>query len=152
VDEQSSSRQKTTESSDRALRRVRRKRKPRSQKVKERIAGRGLRLAAFILLLFAILIWFVPLDERFEIVKQAVIIGVAIAFVAILVVDFRNRYRSNQANFVSSGCPQCGYEHLKRMERKKRDRIVGQLFGVPLRRYICPECHWKGTRVNEEYL
>jgi predicted RNA-binding Zn-ribbon protein involved in translation (DUF1610 family) len=152
VDVHPSSEQNAAESSAKRLRRKRRKRKTRSEKLKAMLAGRGYRLAALFFLMLAVLILFVPFDDRLEIVQWAIFVGSMLAFVIMLTIDARNRYRSNQANFVSSGCPSCGYAHLKRMERLKRDRMIGNAAGVPIRRYICPECHWKGTRVNEEYL
>ena len=142
--------QNAAESSAKPLRRKRRKRKTRSAKVESDDGRKGLPPSSTVLPYAGCRNPVCDLLMTVEIVSEPYL-GINDCICDLLTIDARNRYRSNQANFVSSGCPSCGYAHLKRMERLKRDRMLATV-GVPLRRYICPECHWKGTRVNEEYF
>lgn len=48
-------------------------------------------------------------------------------------------------------CPVCGSEDLRRARRVPRDRLLG-LLGIPVRRYICPECRWVGARIDERRI
>jgi hypothetical protein len=45
-----------------------------------------------------------------------------------------------------SGCPQCWENELVRIRRHKLDRMIAHL-GIPVQRYSCRNCHWKGLRV-----
>ena len=47
----------------------------------------------------------------------------------------------------NTACPRCSKNDLRRMQRYSRDRLLGRL-GVPVRRYICADCHWRGARID----
>lgn len=52
----------------------------------------------------------------------------------------------------TSPCPRCGRLELKRTPRKNWHKVVGSLTGLPLRRYICAHCAWKGVRLDESKI
>jgi len=57
----------------------------------------------------------------------------------------------NQRLWRRNGCPGCGRDELRRTSRTWPDRILNRL-NIPVRRYICPHCHWAGARIDESYL
>ncbi len=50
-----------------------------------------------------------------------------------------------------SGCPRCGRDDLRRTRRNWRDHLINRL-GIPVRRYICADCHWEGARIDEGHI
>lgn len=58
---------------------------------------------------------------------------------------------SNQRLWRRAGCPHCGRDDLRRTSRLWYDRVLNRL-GLPVRRYICADCHWQGTRIDESHL
>lgn len=48
-------------------------------------------------------------------------------------------------------CPQCGAKELRRTRRLWHHHLLGRL-GLPVRRYICAECHWRGGRIDQSRL
>jgi hypothetical protein len=46
-------------------------------------------------------------------------------------------------------CPECHYLNIKRIHRRTRDRFLN-LVGIPVRRYLCPQCGWAGTRLGSQ--
>lgn len=64
----------------------------------------------------------------------------------------RLRYRINYHEAWWLGpCPRCDKGDLYRAHRRKRDRLLGML-GIPVRRYVCSECHWVGTRIDQSRI
>ena len=49
------------------------------------------------------------------------------------------------------GCPECGQYELRRQRRTSWDRVVNRL-GFPRRRYICPDCHWRGPLIDDAHI
>lgn len=50
-----------------------------------------------------------------------------------------------------NGCPHCGRDELRRTGRLWYHRLLN-LLGLPVRRFVCPNCHWKGGRIDEGHL
>jgi predicted RNA-binding Zn-ribbon protein involved in translation (DUF1610 family) len=42
-------------------------------------------------------------------------------------------------------CPDCGSYDLERARRRWYDRALNWI-GIPIRRYHCRKCHWRGPR------
>lgn len=60
----------------------------------------------------------------------------------------RLRWRiNNTSRFWKSHCPRCGSSDLQRTPRRPIERRVANM-GIPVRRYICVECHWRGPRIE----
>lgn len=77
--------------------------------------------------------------------------GIALV-TAVLVGSIRLRWRiNNQQTWWARTCPQCGGNNLSRVHRTWLDHAFGAV-GIPLRRYICRECHWTGSRIDESHI
>jgi hypothetical protein len=70
-------------------------------------------------------------------------LGVAALITAVLA---RHRVLSNAALYAEAGCPRCQEHDLFRVSRYRRDRVLAA-FGFPIRRYVCRNCTWHGTRL-----
>lgn len=58
----------------------------------------------------------------------------------------------NNRDFWSTNCPSCFQENtLKRVHRTQKDKLWNVLF-VPVRRYRCKNCRWKGLRLDENLV
>ncbi len=78
--------------------------------------------------------------------------GAFVLVVTILLGSLRLRWRINQhKSWWAKSCPQCGSTHLNRIHRTPFDRLLGRV-GIPVRRYICRECHWQGRRIDERHV
>lgn len=64
------------------------------------------------------------------------------------VVTIRQNVMHNSRLWRRSGCPKCGRDDLRRTRRNWRDHLLNRL-GIPVRRYICADCHWEGARIDE---
>jgi len=74
------------------------------------------------------------------------------ALTAVGISLWRLRARINQhAAWWDRACPQCGSPELKRVHRKPRERLLGAL-GIPVRRYVCADCRWRGSRIDERRI
>jgi hypothetical protein len=74
-------------------------------------------------------------------------IGILILLGVTIVIIFRIRWRIlNNDHFWSDHCPRCDSSGLKRVRRYWFDRLIG-VFGIPVRRYRCSDCKWRGLRV-----
>lgn len=72
-----------------------------------------------------------------------------VAFVVTAIIAARRlRWRVNHTRFLrKSHCPRCGSHDLQRTPRKPIERRIANM-GIPLRRYICVDCHWRGPRIE----
>lgn len=60
----------------------------------------------------------------------------------------RLRWRINHTTlFWKDDCPRCGDPDLQRIPRKPHERRIAAL-GIPVRRYYCVVCRWRGTRIE----
>ena len=60
----------------------------------------------------------------------------------------RLRWRINHVRLLwKSTCPKCGSADLQRTPRKPIERRIANM-GIPVRRYICVDCHWRGPRIE----
>lgn len=48
-------------------------------------------------------------------------------------------------------CPNCDQNALKRIHRRRLDRLW-EVVRIPVRRYICGDCHWRGVRIDDRRL
>lgn len=74
-----------------------------------------------------------------------------LAFLVILV--WRERWRlMNSPRLSAKACPDCGGE-LYRIHRHWLDRLLGNLSGIPFRRYKCgnESCGWEGLRRRRKH-
>ena len=106
-------------------------------------------LAAFIVGL-AILLW--PINADYNWIKLILVPPLLTASAVLIAIYSRNRYQSNMNHWESGGCPRCGNLDIKRLRRKRSHHLAGRLTSIPFRRYICSECLWRGTRVDEARL
>ena len=73
----------------------------------------------------------------------AVVLGIIALLIALV---GRARVLRNASLYVEAGCPQCQEHDLYRVSRYRRDRVLAAL-GFPIRRYVCRDCTWHGTRL-----
>lgn len=79
----------------------------------------------------------------------AVILGITFSLISILLLFLIIRgIMANNRRYWSIMCPNCEGNKLKRLERTRFQRTVGKVFFLPIRRYICSDCGWKGSRVD----
>lgn len=79
-------------------------------------------------------------------------LGGAALVTAVLLGAIRLRWRINhRQKWWARGCPECGGNNLSRIHRTWYDRLLG-LIGIPLRRYVCRDCHWRGPRIDESHV
>lgn len=72
----------------------------------------------------------------------------ALVAAAIGVISLRVRQNWVAQMAVGDGqCPQCNQTTLRRIHRKKADRLLNYL-SLPVRRYKCKNCRWEGRRTN----
>lgn len=75
-------------------------------------------------------------------------LGLLILLIAFPFAIRRLRWRINHTHlFWKDVCPQCGDEDLQRIPRKPHERRIANL-GIPVRRYYCVNCRWRGTRIE----
>lgn len=79
-------------------------------------------------------------------------LGGAMLVVAVLLGSLRLRWRiiHHQA-WWERGCPECGGTKLSRIHRTPLDHLIGSI-GIPVRRYICRDCHWQGMSIDESRI
>ncbi|MBP8003297.1 MAG: hypothetical protein KA314_08770 [Chloroflexi bacterium] len=63
----------------------------------------------------------------------------------------RRRVILNQQYWRRNGCPRCGRADLRRTSRTRFDHLLNQV-GIPIRRYLCADCHWEGARIDESHV
>jgi hypothetical protein len=75
--------------------------------------------------------------------------AVAILMGVVLVALWRLRWRIIQSERLwSSSCPQCDFPELHRVHRRLGGRMLG-ILGLPVGRYRCRHCGWKGLRIRK---
>lgn len=75
-------------------------------------------------------------------------IGLVGLVVATVLAARRLRWRINHTpRFYKDHCPRCGSHDLQRTPRRPFERRIANT-GIPVRRYICVDCHWRGTRIE----
>lgn len=89
----------------------------------------------------------VPAEEGLEAAIWLISIGLVVTAVGILLWALRNRI-VNRPSTWDRACPQCGGSHLKRIHRHVW-QVVPSWVGIPVRRYLCDDCGWKGLRIDE---
>jgi hypothetical protein len=128
------------------LERRRRRRRSKRQRLGDWLRAR---FYAFLLLaLFGLTAVFIWNPFGLPPATAWVIAGVsALAFGGVALWRLRERINHNAA-WLDRACPQCGSPELKRVHRKPRERLLGAL-GIPVRRYVCADCRWRGARIDE---
>lgn len=77
------------------------------------------------------------------------IIGAGLLLGTMLPASLRLRWRINHHTpWWARSCPKCRSANLSRIHRTRLDKLVNYV-GIPIRRYICRDCHWKGARIDE---
>lgn len=75
-------------------------------------------------------------------------VGMPLLLTTALVGARRLRWRINHTYaFWKDVCPRCGDPDLQRIPRKRYERRIAAL-GIPVRRYYCVQCRWRGTRIE----
>ena len=67
------------------------------------------------------------------------------------IVTVRHQVIHNTQLWRRNGCPKCGRDDLRRTRRNRHDHLLNRL-GIPVRRYICADCHWEGARIDEGHI
>ncbi len=125
-------------------------------------ARNGLDLAFTLFLALAILMIFNPLTNNPVVEKiqsplaiwlfwqgGIVILGGVLLVMVVMLGSLRLRQRINHHRRWWAGiCPMCGGANLSRVHRTRFDRLLGSM-GIPVRRYVCRQCHWQGRRIDE---
>lgn len=79
----------------------------------------------------------------------AITLGIIFSVISIILLFLIVRgIMANSRRYWSIVCPNCEGNQLKRLARTRNQRIIGKLFFLPVRRYICAGCGWKGSRVD----
>lgn len=157
------------ERSSRRLRRVRRAKKQRRRRRSWRESAPVRYLPDLLILLVLILSVVMLFDPFTPMLDQAtgswrrfleplatgglgLALGAIIFLVALAAAGYRVRWRINHMTSLwMRRCPACGGEDLRRARRIRRDRLLGSL-GIPVRRYVCPECRWVGARIDQHHI
>lgn len=83
----------------------------------------------------------------------AFLIGLGLTILSILFLLYRVRFRMlNVRAYWSIECPSCGKGDLKRAERKWYHRFISKIAFVPLNRFMCKDCGWRGGRIDYTHL
>jgi hypothetical protein len=118
-------------------------------------------LAAFILMLAALLLWLWPGGTPVQFgrslfgqqLQAPIVLATAggVAMVSLLVLFFwRWRAKKKVAFQSAAGCPACHNHDLVRIRRRQLDRPIGRLTALPLQRYACRTCTWQGLLIGSE--
>ncbi|MGM0588126.1 MAG: hypothetical protein ACQETE_06935 [Bacteroidota bacterium] len=73
--------------------------------------------------------------------------GAAVGVIVLSIWRLMWRLRSS-ARFTGTECPHCGYP-LSRIRRTDFQRKVSKI--IPIRRFYCKKCKWKGLRLKENH-
>ncbi len=79
-------------------------------------------------------------------IMGAVMFGLWVAYLLIK----RLRLVNNEHLWVDAGCPQCQERELIRVSRERSDRFYN-LLGIPVFRYACRNCTWRGLRIGRRH-
>ncbi len=132
-------------------------------------AGRGLslfvNLLLLLLLLLAILLivnplprWVAPpaLSVNLSLAQVmayrggALLVGLLLLAAVVFVGVSRIRaYAGRIERLQGDVCPVCGSSDLRRIHRRWFHRLPGVL-GIPVRRYVCANCQWRGARIDRQ--
>lgn len=146
-------------------RRSRRSRTQRRKQIKRWLLHNGLDILLTLLLIGSIIMLFNPLPLfaapgrfgaglGFWLAYEGGIqsIGGVILAGTVLVGAMRLRQRINARRaWWARHCPNCGSSQLSRIHRNWIDRLVSRL-GIPIRRFVCRDCHWRGARIDESRI
>lgn len=76
-------------------------------------------------------------------------VAIVILLAVLYGIFWRVRWRILRSEkFWSDHCPRCDSSGLQRIRRRWYDRLLG-LAGIPVRRYRCTECKWRGLRIHK---
>ena len=148
-----------------SYRRRRSSRRRRMKKIDAWLSRNGLDLFGICFFLLALVLLLVPFhtllsENQLEsrLVKWLVFeqgtpsLGGAFLVVAVLVGVVRVRMRINgRQQWWARQCPTCQGTHLSRIHRTWPDRLLGKT-GIPVRRYVCRDCGWRGLRIDESRI
>ncbi len=83
----------------------------------------------------------------------ATLSGGVFVVLAIGIVAIRGRqYAIERKSWWSNHCPNCDTQFsLQRIRRTKLDKAFA-LLKIPVHRYTCKNCEWRGRRINEDEL
>ncbi len=143
----------------------RRARKPRGGKKRAAFSWTGSLAPDVVLLLLcllALILLFDPVREtavahaypsplwRWLLVEEGLpVIGAGLLLIIVLPASLRLRWHINHHTpWWARSCPKCHSVNLSRIHRTRLDRLLNYA-GIPVRRYICRDCHWKGARIDE---
>ncbi len=77
----------------------------------------------------------------------AVKAGWALLAFAIILIPLRARWwLLNESPWLRMQCPRCGSTKIHRVHRRAWERVAGKI--VPMRRYRCSVCRWRGMRID----
>lgn len=82
----------------------------------------------------------------------SLLIGGLLLFTVVLLSAARVRARVARIERLQGGvCPVCGSDDLRRIHRRWYHHLPGAL-GIPVRRYVCGNCQWRGARIDRQRL
>lgn len=80
----------------------------------------------------------------------ALLVGLLLLVTVVLLGASRIRaYVFRIERLQSDACPVCGSHDLRRIHRRWYHRLPGVL-GIPVRRYVCASCQWRGGRIDRQ--
>ena len=63
--------------------------------------------------------------------------------------SWRKNMIHTESKWASMGCEWCEEPELKRLHRRAFHKTIGAVTGLPYRFYVCGECGWKGTKLDD---
>ncbi len=77
----------------------------------------------------------------------AIKLGYGLLAFAIILIPLRLRWwLLNESPLLHLRCPRCGSTNIHRVHRRGWERVAAKV--VPIRRYRCSECRWRGMRID----
>lgn len=151
--------------STRKRRRRSRRQRRRFRKLSHWFKVNSLDIVGILFLLLGIALLIYPLDSlvrapelKSELVRWftlgsgAPLLGSGILVLAVLIGAIRVRWRiNNHQPWWARRCPKCNSTHLSRIHRHTSDRLLNA-GGIPVRRYTCRDCKWRGPRIDESQV
>lgn len=84
--------------------------------------------------------------------QGSLILGIICVLIALCWGAWLGRNAINdRRSLYATACPNCGESCLKRTRRHRVDHLINRV-GVPVRRYVCPDCNWHGQRIDHTQL
>jgi hypothetical protein len=96
-----------------------------------------------------------PIGQLFDMLRASGLmapVGIVALLFTTLIAARRLRLRINTTQQLwNTCCPHCHNTNLQRIRRRPYERRIANM-GIPLRRYICLQCNWRGSRIEHTLI